>query len=56
MVFREQGITGGVFDPGVSEVFVQELPLGRPSPAADRILKASLKTWASKVRVRYREY
>jgi hypothetical protein len=26
LVFREDGITGGVFDPGVSDVFVQKMP------------------------------
>src|SRR6478672_11786927 len=26
LVFREDGISGGVFDPGVSDVFVQKMP------------------------------
>lgn len=26
VVFREEGVAGGVFDPGVSDVFVQKMP------------------------------
>lgn len=56
MIFREQGIVGGVFDPGVSELYVQTLPLGRPSPEVEAVLKSTIKTWAGKVRQHYRAY
>ena len=27
LIFRDTGITGGVFDPGVSDVFIHEMPV-----------------------------
>lgn len=56
MVFREDGIEGGVFDNGVSEVFVQRLPLGPPSSDEVEALKAAIKNWVGKVREHYRSY
>ncbi len=56
MVFREDGIEGGVFDHGVSEVFVQRLPLGTPSPQEEEALRATIQNWVGKVRQHYREY
>jgi hypothetical protein len=31
LIFREDGISGGVFDNGVTDVFVHKMPLTRPS-------------------------
>lgn len=56
MVFREEGISGGVFDNGVSEVFVQRLPLGTPAGDEANALKSAIKNWVGKVREHYRRY
>jgi len=53
LVFREDSITGGVFDNGVSDVFVHPIP----SPDITGTVKAALKQvfqrWAGKVREHY---
>ena len=55
-VFCEDGIGGGVFDPGVSEVFIQNLPRNLPTGYQDQLLKTVIQNWAGKVRAHYREY
>jgi hypothetical protein len=53
LIFREKGITGGVFDPGVSDVFIHEMP----SPADTSARKAALGDvflkWQAEVRRHY---
>lgn len=56
VVFCEDGIGGGVFDPGVSEVFIQNLPRNLPTGYQDQLLKTVIQNWAGKVRAHYREY
>jgi hypothetical protein len=56
MVFREDGVQGGIFDNGVSDVFVQRLPLGLPSADVAEALGIAVKNWAGKVREHYRAY
>jgi hypothetical protein len=56
MVFREDGISGGVFDAGVTDVFLQKLPLGG-FPEEDRSsLMFSIQNWATRVRSHYRRW
>ena len=31
LVFKEDGISGGVFDSGVTDVFIHKMPIGRVS-------------------------
>jgi hypothetical protein len=54
MVFREDGITGGVFDSGVTDVFLQRLPVGGFLPAASEAVRESIRNWSSDVRHLYR--
>ena len=56
VVFREEGICGGVFDPGASEVFVQDLPSNSPSDRQDQLIRTVIQNWVGKVRAHYREY
>ena len=46
LVFREPGMTGGIFDPGVSDVFVHQMPHVR-SDQSD--LKEIFLKWRDKV-------
>ena len=50
LVFREQGISGGVFDNGVTDVFVHPMPTGREDSKA---LRAVFLKWQAVVRVIY---
>ncbi|MFZ5559116.1 MAG: hypothetical protein ACOZDY_20760 [Pseudomonadota bacterium] len=53
LVFREDGIEGGVFDHGVADVFVHRMPTA-DMPASERKgLSAVFLKWQSKVRERY---
>src|SRR5436189_4429347 len=50
LVFREADIAGGVFDNGVSDVFVHPIPSPDIIGAAKAALKHVFHTWAAKVR------
>jgi hypothetical protein len=56
MVFREDGISGGVFDPGVTDVFVHKLPLGGFDDKARSQAKFAIQNWVGKVREHYRQW
>jgi len=53
LVFREEGITGGVFDNGVSDVFVHPIPSPDITGTAKGALKQVFQRWAGKVREHY---
>jgi hypothetical protein len=50
LVFREQGVTGGVFDPGVTDVFVHRMP--NPRTRREELLEVFLK-WRDRVGTTY---
>lgn len=56
IVFRQRGITGGIFDHGVSNLFIQELPEGTPSPEQSFQIQQVMRIWAGRVRETYRAY
>lgn len=56
LVFRQEGIKGGVFDNGVSDVFVQALSARHPDPDTAIQIGAVVKHWAGRVRENYRSY
>ncbi|MDG4666064.1 hypothetical protein [Mycobacterium sp. 236(2023)] len=56
LVFRQKGIHGGVFDNGVSDVFIQALPDSAPDPDTAIQIGIVVKHWAGKVRENYRSY
>jgi hypothetical protein len=53
LVFREADITGGVFDNGVSDVFVHPIPSPDITGTAKSALKQVFQRWARKVREHY---
>jgi hypothetical protein len=56
MVFREEGISGGIFDLGTSDVFINPLPVGKISCEAEEQLIFSLQNWVARVREHYRRW
>lgn len=53
LVFRESGILGGIFDPGVSDVFIHRMPSGDvPSDKRQDLRDVFLK-WQARVREHY---
>jgi len=55
LVFREEGITGGIFDIGVSDVFVHPIPPKDIKGTDKAALKQVFQRWAGKVREHYYE-
>ena len=53
LVFRENTITGGIFDPGVTDVFIHNMPI-KPLSKTDRYgLRQLFLKWAGMVREKY---
>lgn len=53
LVFRESGIQGGIFDNGVSDVFIQQMPDSTLRGKKRAALREILQKFASEVRSRY---
>jgi hypothetical protein len=53
LIFREKGISGGVFDVGVTDVFVHEMPLPANLAAKQKELREVLMTWRARVSAHY---
>ena len=53
MIFREPGITGGVFDIGTSEVFVHPMPTEAMNSDALDDLDSVFQNWVGRVRQHY---
>jgi hypothetical protein len=53
LVFREPGIQGGIFDPGVTDVFVHPMPPPRMTSAKRQELRDLFLKWQSRVREHY---
>lgn len=53
LVFVEDGITGGVFDHGVTDAFVHKMPAPGMKPEARRGLQAVFEKWQASVRAHY---
>ena len=53
IVFREDRVAGGVFDAGVTDVFIHTMPLGRLSAANKRALREVFLNWQRRVRSHY---
>lgn len=53
LVFREESISGGVFDEGVTDVFVHRLPDPKLSETNRDALSAVMLKWQAKVRSYY---
>lgn len=53
LVFREPGISGGVFDNGVTDAFVHTMPQGNLTPSKREAFEALFLKWQAKVREHY---
>jgi hypothetical protein len=53
LIFREEGIRGGVFDDGVSDVFVHSMPGGDLKEAKLEAFREVLLKWSARVRDHY---
>lgn len=53
LIFKEEGISGGVFDNGVTDVFVHRMPAGRTGNADRESLKEVFLKWHARVATRY---
>lgn len=53
LVFKEPGITGGVFDSGVTDAFVHLMPAPKMSSTAREAFDAVFLKWQAKVREHY---
>lgn len=56
MVFHEDGIEGGVFDRGVTDVFLNRLPLNGFSSVQKKQVTEAIQSWSAKVREHYRRW
>jgi hypothetical protein len=53
MIFREAGISGGVFDVGSTEVFIHQIPTSSTSKQALDDLDTVFQNWVARVRTHY---
>jgi hypothetical protein len=53
LIFREKEIEGGVFDPGVSDVFIHEMPTPTDTKARKDALGDVFLKWQAEVRRHY---
>lgn len=53
LIFREKGVTGGVFDNGVTDVFVHTIPVGNWMSEDETALNEVFLKWHAKVREHY---
>lgn len=53
LIFREQGISGGVFDDGVTDVFIHKMPPSRPTKSEEASLKEVFLKWHARVSAHY---
>src|SRR3954465_12633209 len=56
LVFREEGISGGVFDNGVTDVFVHKMPTASELQTKQSPVREVLMKWQAKVRAHYYEW
>jgi len=56
LVFKESGVEGGVFDYGITDVFVHYMPPTNPSKAKLEELKQVFLSWQGDVSQKYYEY
>ena len=53
LIFREEGLGGGVFDNGVTDIFVQNMPPAVASRGDQEELRELILKWQSRVREHY---
>lgn len=53
LVFKEEGVSGGIFDHGVTDVFIHEFPRTPILKASTNMLKDIMLKWQAQVREHY---
>jgi len=53
LIFREENITGGIFDSGVSDLFIQRMPKLNRSRIDRNAFRQVIDKWASEVKAHY---
>lgn len=53
LIFREDGIKGGIFDVGTSEVFIHRMPTPKMTPSARDSMEMVFQKWSAKVYSQY---
>ena len=53
LVFKEEHISGGVFDSGVTDVFIHKMPMGKVSVQNRAALREVFLNWQRRVRAHY---
>jgi hypothetical protein len=53
LIFREEGISGGVFDDGVTDVFIHKMPPSHPAKSEEESLKEVFLKWHARVSAHY---
>lgn len=53
LVFKDLNMSGGIFDPGTADVFVQNMPVAPLTPNNKDALSQVFLKWGAKVRARY---
>lgn len=56
LIFKEEGVEGGVFDYGITDVFVHTMPPSRPGDLKKEELKHVFLKWHALVSQKYSEY
>lgn len=56
LIFKETSISGGVFDVGVTDVFVHTMPPPRPTAGQKEALKEVFLKWHARVQEHYKAY
>jgi hypothetical protein len=56
LIFKENGVEGGVFDYGITDVFVHKMPPASPDKEKLDELKQVFLKWQGEVSVRYYDY
>ena len=55
LIFREEGVNGGVFDEGITEVFIHKMPDPNLSSESKNDLDSVFQNWVAEVRNHYYE-
>ena len=56
LVFREEGISGGIFDEGVTDVFIHRMPTVADIEKKAGSIQQLLMKWQARVRSHYYEW
>lgn len=56
LIFKEEGIEGGVFDYGITDAFVHTMPPGKPDKTKMKELKQVFLKWFAEVSAIYHQY